>query len=89
VDYGSDLPQRARQSAPDFDEVSADLQPVVFVVATPGSSSGVHSRLVEQIVRPAGQSSTRRSEVRDTRNQIDDLMERGVSPASTATSACS
>src|SRR3712207_1211283 len=57
-----------------FDEFLARVPQMVFVSATPGDYERAHSsRIVEQIVRPTGIVDPE-VEVRETRNQIDDLM---------------
>src|SRR6059058_4347191 len=57
-----------------LDEFLAIVPQVVMVSATPGEFEGAHSsRVVEQIVRPTGIVDPE-VEVRETRNQIDDLM---------------
>src|SRR3954463_10669580 len=57
-----------------FDEFMTITPQIVFVSATPGEFERAHSaRVVEQIVRPTGIVDPE-VEVRETRNQIDDLM---------------
>ena len=57
-----------------FDEFLAHVPQIVFVSATPGDFEiGHSSRVVEQIVRPTGIVDPL-VEVRETKNQIDDLM---------------
>src|SRR3712207_3466414 len=57
-----------------FDEFLARVPQMVFVSATPGEFERGHSsRIVEQIVRPTGVVDPE-VEVRETKNQIDDLM---------------
>src|SRR3712207_8024541 len=57
-----------------FDEFLARVPQMVFVSATPGEFERGHSsRIVEQIVRPTGIVDPE-VEVRETKNQIDDLM---------------
>jgi len=57
-----------------FDEFLEITPRIVFVSATPGEYERTHSeRVVEQIVRPTGIVDPE-VEVRETRNQIDDLM---------------
>src|SRR3954453_9290525 len=57
-----------------FDETLSIPPQLVFVSATPGQYERDHSkRVVEQIVRPTGIVDPE-VEVRETRNQIDDLM---------------
>src|SRR5207248_5350240 len=57
-----------------FQEFLSITAQMVFVSATPGEYERGHSkRVVEQIVRPTGIVDPA-VEVRETRNQIDDLM---------------
>jgi excinuclease ABC subunit B len=57
-----------------FDEFLAITPQVVFVSATPGEFERTHSgNVIEQIVRPTGIVDPA-VDVRETRNQIDDLM---------------
>ena len=67
--------ERARQPARRPSTSSSRSRPqIVFVSATPGEYERRHSpRIVEQIVRPTGIVDPE-VEVRETRNQIDDLM---------------
>jgi excinuclease ABC subunit B len=74
VDYGFRLPSALDNRPQTFDEFLAITPQLVFVSATPGQYERSHSpRIVEQIVRPTGIVDPR-VEVRETRNQIDDLM---------------
>src|SRR5881409_2789049 len=74
VDYGFRLPSALDNRPQTFDEFLANTGQLVFVSATPGEfERGQASRIVEQIVRPTGIVDPR-VEVRETRNQIDDLM---------------
>src|SRR5437763_2586157 len=74
VDYGFRLPSaldNRPQPSQDFLSITPQL---VFVSATPGEYERRNSsRIVEQIVRPTGIVDPQ-VEVRETRNQIDDLM---------------
>src|SRR6202012_1592830 len=74
VDYGFRLPSaidNRPQTFPDFLSITPQM---VFVSATPGEYERQNSpRIVEQIVRPTGIVDPE-VEVRETRNQIDDLM---------------
>ena len=74
VDYGFRLPARwttGRRRSQEFLSITPQM---VFVSATPGEYERTHSpRIVEQIVRPTGIVDPD-VEVRETRNQIDDLM---------------
>jgi excinuclease ABC subunit B len=74
VDYGFRLPSALDNRPQTFDEYLAIVPQVVLVSATPGEFEHAHSaRVVEQIVRPTGIVDPE-VEVRETRNQIDDLM---------------
>jgi excinuclease ABC subunit B len=74
VDYGFRLPSALDNRPQTFDEFLSITRQMVFVSATPGEFERGHSsRIVEQIVRPTGIVDPV-VEVRETRNQIDDLM---------------
>jgi excinuclease ABC subunit B len=74
VDYGFRLPSAMDNRPQTFDEFLSITPQMVFVSATPGEYERGHSaRVVEQIVRPTGIVDPH-VEVRETRNQIDDLM---------------
>ncbi len=74
VDYGFRLPSALDNRPQTFDEFLSITPQMVFVSATPGEYERTHSgRVVEQIVRPTGIVDPQVS-VRETRNQIDDLM---------------
>jgi excinuclease ABC subunit B len=74
VDYGFRLPSALDNRPQTFDEFLSITPQMVFVSATPGEYERSHSpRIVEQIVRPTGVVDPH-VEVRETRNQIDDLM---------------
>jgi excinuclease ABC subunit B len=74
VDYGFRLPSALDNRPQTFDEFLSITPQMVFVSATPGDYERSHStRVVEQIVRPTGIVDPH-VEVRETRNQIDDLM---------------
>jgi excinuclease ABC subunit B len=74
VDYGFRLPSALDNRPQTFDEFLTHTPQLVFVSATPGEFERNHSsRIVEQIVRPTGIVDPA-VEVRETRNQIDDLM---------------
>jgi excinuclease ABC subunit B len=74
VDYGFRLPSALDNRPQRFDEFLSITPQMVFVSATPGEYERRHSaRVVEQIVRPTGIVDPD-VEVRETRNQIDDLM---------------
>jgi excinuclease ABC subunit B len=74
VDYGFRLPSALDNRPQTFDEFMQITPQLCFVSATPGDFERSHSsRIVEQIVRPTGIIDPE-VEVRETRNQIDDLM---------------
>src|SRR4051812_16710621 len=74
VDYGFRLPSALDNRPQTFDEFLEHTHQIVFVSATPSDFERNHSaRVVEQIVRPTGIVDPE-VEVRETRNQIDDLM---------------
>jgi excinuclease ABC subunit B len=75
VDYGFRLPSALDNRPQTFDEFLARTPQIVFVSATPGDFERNHSsHIVEQIVRPTGVVDPE-VDVRETKNQIDDLME--------------
>jgi excinuclease ABC subunit B len=74
VEYGFRLPSALDNRPLRFDEFLGRVPRIVFVSATPGPFEREHStRIVEQIVRPTGIVDPE-VEVRETRHQIDDLM---------------
>jgi excinuclease ABC subunit B len=74
VDYGFRLPSALDNRPQTFEEFLEHTPQIVFVSATPGDFERNHStRIVEQIVRPTGIVDPE-VDVRETRNQIDDLM---------------
>ncbi|MEA2421049.1 MAG: excinuclease subunit [Thermoleophilaceae bacterium] len=74
VDYGFRLPSAMDNRPQTFDEFLSRTRQMVFVSATPGEfERNNSSRIVEQIVRPTGIVDPE-IEVRETKNQIDDLM---------------
>src|ERR1700692_4217597 len=74
VEYGCRLPSALDNRPQTFDEFLSITPQMMFVSATPGEYERVHStRVVEQIVRPTGIVDPL-VDVRETRNQIDDLM---------------
>jgi excinuclease ABC subunit B len=74
VDYGFRLPSALDNRPQTFQEFLSITPQIVFVSATPGEYERTHSTLVvEQIVRPTGIVDPE-VEVRETTNQIDDLM---------------
>jgi excinuclease ABC subunit B len=75
VDYGFRLPSALDNRPQTFDEFLQHTPQIVFVSATPGEFERGHStRIVEQIVRPTGIVDPE-VDVRETKNQIDDLMD--------------
>jgi excinuclease ABC subunit B len=75
VDYGFRLPSALDNRPQTFDEFLQRTPQIVFVSATPSDFERNHSsRIVEQIVRPTGVVDPE-VDVRETKNQIDDLME--------------
>jgi excinuclease ABC subunit B len=74
VDYGFRLPSALDNRPQTFDEFLTRTHQIVFVSATPSDFERDHSsRIVEQIVRPTGVVDPE-VDVRETKNQIDDLM---------------
>ena len=74
VDYGFRLPSALDNRPQTFDEFLQRTPQIVFVSATPSDFEKNHSsRIVEQIVRPTGVVDPE-VEVRETKNQIDNLM---------------
>jgi excinuclease ABC subunit B len=74
VEYGFRLPSALDNRPLKFDEFLHRVEQLVMVSATPGEfERGISKRIVEQIVRPTGIVDPE-VEVRETRNQIDDLM---------------
>jgi excinuclease ABC subunit B len=74
VDYGFRLPSALDNRPQTFQEFLSITPQIVFVSATPGDYERTRAeRVVEQIVRPTGIVDPE-VEVRETRNQIDDLM---------------
>jgi excinuclease ABC subunit B len=74
VDYGFRLPSALDNRPQTFEEFLTITPQMVFVSATPGLYEREKSRvIVEQIVRPTGIVDPE-VDVRETRNQIDDLM---------------
>jgi excinuclease ABC subunit B len=74
VDYGFRLPSALDNRPQTFQEFLSITPQMVFVSATPGEYERTHAtRIVEQIVRPTGIVDPE-IEVRETKNQIDDLM---------------
>ncbi len=74
VDYGFRLPSALDNRPQRFEEFLDITGQIVMVSATPGDFERGHSsRIVQQIVRPTGVVDPE-VEVRETKNQIDDLM---------------
>ena len=74
VDHGFRLPSAIDNRPLKFDEFLERVGQVVMVSATPGEfERDEATRIVEQIVRPTGIVDPE-VEVRETKNQIDDLM---------------
>jgi excinuclease ABC subunit B len=74
VDYGFRLPSALDNRPQTFEEFLSITPQLLLVSATPGPYEREHStRIVEQIVRPTGIVDPVVN-VRQTRNQIDDLM---------------
>jgi len=74
VDFGFRLPSAIDNRPLKFDEFLERVDQLVMVSATPGPFERAEStRVVEQIVRPTGIVDPA-IEIRETRNQIDDLM---------------
>jgi excinuclease ABC subunit B len=74
VEHGFRLPSAVDNRPLKFEEFLQRVGQLVMVSATPGQfERGVSARVVEQIVRPTGIVDPE-VEVRETRNQIDDLM---------------
>ena len=74
VDYGFRLPSAMDNRPQRFEEFLSITPQLLFVSATPGEYERTSStNVVEQIVRPTGVVDPS-VEVRETKNQIDDLM---------------
>ena len=74
VDFGFRLPSAVDNRPLKFDEFLDRVNQMVLVSATPGPwERAESSKVVEQIVRPTGIVDPE-VEVRETKNQIDDLM---------------
>jgi excinuclease ABC subunit B len=74
VEYGFRLPSALDNRPQRFEEFLSITPQLMFVSATPGEYERTQStRIVEQIVRPTGIVDPA-VEVRETKNQIDDLM---------------
>jgi excinuclease ABC subunit B len=74
VDYGFRLPSALGNRPQKFDEFLSITPQMVFVSATPGKYERANAgQVIEQIVRPTGIVDPE-VDVRETKNQIDDLM---------------
>ncbi len=75
VDYGFRLPSALDNRPLTFEEFEHRVGQVIYVSATPGPYELTKSggRVAEQIIRPTGLIDPE-TEVRSTRNQIDDLL---------------
>ncbi len=75
VDYGFRLPSALDNRPLAFEEFEHRVGQVIYVSATPGPYELTKSggRVIEQIIRPTGLIDPE-TEVRSTRNQIDDLL---------------
>ena len=76
VDYGFRLPSALDNRPLKFDEFESKINQAIYVSATPGDYEMdlVKGEVVEQIIRPTGLLDPL-VEVRETKNQIDNLVE--------------
>ncbi len=75
VDFGFRLPSALDNRPLNFDEVELRINQALFVSATPGPYEMQRSeRVVEQVIRPTGLLDPT-IEVKQTKGQIDDLLE--------------
>lgn len=76
VDYGFRLPSALDNRPLTFNEFEDKINEVIYVSATPGDyeMEKVDGKVVEQIIRPTGLLDPN-IEVRETKNQIDNLVE--------------
>jgi len=75
VDFGFRLPSAMDNRPLNFEEVERRINQAVFVSATPGPYELQNSqRIVEQVIRPTGLLDPT-IEVKQTKGQIDDLLE--------------
>ena len=76
VDYGFRLPSALDNRPLTFNEFENKINEVIYVSATPGDyeMDKVGGKVVEQIIRPTGLLDPN-IEVRETKNQIDNLVE--------------
>ena len=76
VDYGFRLPSALDNRPLNFGEFEERINQAIYVSATPGPYEYEHSQqIVEQVIRPTGLTDPI-IEVKPTKGQIDDLMER-------------
>lgn len=77
VDYGFRLPSAMDNRPLKFDEFEKKLDKIIYISATPGDYEleKCHNEVTEQIIRPTGLLDPL-IEVRSTKNQIDDLVDR-------------
>ena len=77
VDYGFRLPSALDNRPLKFDEFEKKLDQAIYISATPGEYEleKVDNKVVEQIIRPTGLLDPK-IEVKPTKNQIDDLVEK-------------
>ena len=75
VEYGFRLPSALDNRPLTFEEFEHRVSQVIYVSATPGpyELTKAGGRVIEQIIRPTGLIDPE-TEVRSTRNQIDDLL---------------
>ena len=76
VDYGFRLPSALDNRPLKYEEFENKINQVIYVSATPGDEElqKVNNKVVEQIIRPTGLLDPK-IEVKDSKNQIDDLIE--------------
>ncbi len=76
VDYGFRLPSALDNRPLKYEEFEEKINQIVYVSATPGDEElqKVNNEVVEQIIRPTGLLDPV-IEVRESKNQIDDLIE--------------
>ena len=76
VDYGFRLPSALDNRPLKYEEFEEKINQIVYVSATPGDEElqKVNNQVVEQIIRPTGLLDPV-IEVRESKNQIDDLIE--------------
>jgi excinuclease ABC subunit B len=75
VEHGFRLPSALDNRPLTYEEFDEHLNQVIYVSATPGTyEMGRSTQVVEMIIRPTGLVDPE-VEVRQTRNQVDDLME--------------